>query len=187
MNSFFYIEIQLLIYLIDEENTCMANDFHPNHTDITEEMWAASRDVSQNRAFRARSSAFCVNVGRRAAFHRTIDYISNGLNLSRVRRGILLCLVLASAQRPEPGQVCMGTACYERIRGHHRIESHYQVQQGSVRRPSVCPGTGRCPGLAAWRRSWWCHDTFGNVKATRLSKSSTSTSKQTPSDTRGAA
>jgi len=160
------------------ENASMTTDFHPNHPDITEEMWGRIDGIiCQNKNV----SGSVIGVLRECQDVvgylpvELIDYISNGLNLSRSEVfGVVSFYALFSLQPKGRNlvKVCMGTACY--VKGIKevitRIENHFQVKQGNTssdRRYSLeavrCLGAcGLAPVMVVNR------DTYGDVKADKI-------------------
>jgi NADH:ubiquinone oxidoreductase subunit E len=156
----------------------MQNAFHPNHPDITEEMWnRIDGIVSQNRGVPGSVIGVlreCQDIVGWLPIE-LIDYISNGLNLSRSEVfGVASFYALFSLQPKGRNRVrvCMGTACY--VKGIKevitRIENHYQVQQGSTssdRRYSLEPV--RCLGACGLAPVMVVNsDTFGNMKPDKV-------------------
>ena len=153
----------------------MTDDRHPQHPEITNEMWdsvdeliAANRDVAGSVIGVLRK---CQDVVGYLPVE-LIDYISDGLNLSRSEvYGVASFYSLFSfePQGRHLIKVCMGTACY--VKGIKeaisRIENHYDVKQGGVsedRRFSLeavrCLGAcGLAPVVVV------DEDTYGDVKA----------------------
>jgi NADH-quinone oxidoreductase subunit E len=104
-----------------------------------------------------------------------IDYISNGLNLSRSEVFGVASFYALFALQPKGRnlvKVCMGTACY--VKGIKevitRIENHFQVKQGNTssdRRFSLEPV--RCLGACGLAPVMVVnHDTYGDVKADKV-------------------
>ena len=148
---------------------------HPQHPDIQDDMWsrideiiAANRSVPGSVIGVLRECQDVVGylpVG-------LIDYISNGLNLSRSEVfGVASFYALFSFEPKGRHliKVCMGTACYvRRIKeAINRIENEYNVKEGGVsedRRFSLeavrCLGAcGLAPVMVVDQ------DTYGDVKA----------------------
>jgi NADH:ubiquinone oxidoreductase subunit E len=156
----------------------MQNHFHPNHPDITEEMWSRIDEIiSQNRGVPGSVIGVlreCQNtVGYLPV--ELIDYIGNGLNLSRSEVfGVASFYALFSLQPKGRNRikVCMGTACY--VKGIKevitRIENHYRMQPGNTssdRRYSLEPV--RCLGACGLAPVMVVNaDTFGNMKPDRV-------------------
>jgi NADH-quinone oxidoreductase subunit E len=156
----------------------MTDAFHPQHPDITSEMWdkidaiiGDNRDKPGSVIGVLRESQDV--VGFLPA--ELIDYISRGLNLSRSEVfGVasfyaLFSLVPKGRHRIK---VCMGTACY--VKGIKealtRIENRYGIKEGGTtedRRFSLeavrCLGAcGLAPVMVV------DDDTYGDVKADRV-------------------
>lgn len=156
----------------------MALDAHPEHSDITEEMWseideiiAANRDIPGSVIGVLRE---CQDVVGYLPVE-LIDYISYGLNLSRSEVfGIASFYSLFSLTPKGRHQikVCMGTACY--VKGIKevisRIGNSFQLQEGCTtddRRFSLeavrCLGAcGLAPVMVVGQ------DTYGDVKADKV-------------------
>jgi NADH:ubiquinone oxidoreductase subunit E len=156
----------------------MATDFHPNHPDITEEMWSRIDGIiSQNKGIPGSVIGVlreCQDVVSYLPIE-LIDHISNGLNLSRSEVFGVTSFYALFSLKPKGRnlvKVCMGTACY--VKGIKevitRIENHYQVQQGSTssdRRYSLEPV--RCLGACGLAPVMVVNaDTFGNMKPDRV-------------------
>ena len=156
----------------------MAYDNHPQHSDIQDEMWtkideiiAANRDIPGSVIGVLRE---CQDVVGYLPVE-LIDYISNGLNLSRSEvYGVASFYALFSFEPKGRHliKVCMGTACY--VKGIKevigRIENKYGLKEGSVsedRRFSLeavrCLGAcGLAPVVVVDQ------DTYGGVKADKV-------------------
>lgn len=156
----------------------MAQDYHPQHFDINEDMWkdideiiAANRDVPGSVIAVLRE---CQDVVGYLPVE-LIDYISYGLNLSRSEVFGVASFYSLFSLEPKGRhliKVCMGTACY--VKGIKesisRIENQYNVKEGGVtedRRFSLeavrCLGAcGLAPVMVVDQ------DTYGGVKAERV-------------------
>ena len=156
----------------------MATDFHPNHPDITEEMWGRIDGIiDQNRGVPGTVIGVlreCQNVVGYLPVE-LIDYISNGLNLSRSEVFGVASFYALFSLKPKGRnlvKVCMGTACY--VKGIKevitRIENHFQIQQGGTsddRRFSLEPV--RCLGACGLAPVMVVNsDTFGAVKSDKV-------------------
>ncbi len=153
----------------------MTDDNHPQHSDINDDMWtsvdeiiAANRDVPGSVIGVLRE---CQDVVGYLPVE-LIDYISNGLNLSRSEvYGVASFYALFSFEPKGRHliKVCMGTACY--VKGIKesvsRIENQYDLKEGGTsedRRFSLeavrCLGAcGLAPVVVVDQ------DTYGDVKA----------------------
>ena len=156
----------------------MPNDAHPVHADIAEDMWIkideiikASKDIPGAIITVLRECQDIVGF----LPVEVIDYISDGLNLSRSEVfGVatfyaLFSLVPKGRHRVK---VCMGTACY--VKGIKevisRISNEYQIHEGDTtedRRFSLeavrCLGAcGLAPVVVVDQ------DTYGAVKADKV-------------------
>jgi NADH:ubiquinone oxidoreductase subunit E len=156
----------------------MAPDAHPEHSDITDEMWskidetiAANRDIPGSIIGVLRE---CQNVVGWLPVE-LIDYISDGLNLSRSEVFGVASFYSLFSLTPKGRhliKVCMGTACY--VKGIKevisRIDNHYHVKEGDTtedRRFSLeavrCLGAcGLAPVVVVDQ------DTYGDVKADKV-------------------
>ena len=156
----------------------MTDDSHPQHPDITNEMWASVDDIIADNRDVAGS---IITVLRRCQDVvgylpvELIDYISHGMNLSRSEVfGVASFYALFSFEPKGRHliKVCMGTACY--VKGIKeaisRIENHYNVKEGGVsedRRFSLeavrCLGAcGLAPVVVV------DEDTYGDVRADKV-------------------
>lgn len=153
----------------------MVDGNHPQHPDIDQEMWSAIDDV----ILANRNQAGAVITVLRECQNITgylpvelIDYISDGLNLSRSEVFGVASFYALFSLAPKGRhliKVCMGTACY--VKGIkevvHRIENEYEFGEGHTtadRRFSLeavrCLGAcGLAPVVVV------DDDTFGAVKA----------------------
>jgi NADH:ubiquinone oxidoreductase subunit E len=156
----------------------MTDDFHPQHPDITNDMWsqideiiAANRDIAGSVIGVLRE---CQDVVGYLPVE-LIDYISYGMNLSSSEvYGVASFYSLFSFEPKGRHliKVCMGTACY--VKGIKesigRIENQYNVKEGGVtedRRFSLeavrCLGAcGLAPVVVVDQ------DTYGAVKADKV-------------------
>jgi NADH-quinone oxidoreductase subunit E len=156
----------------------MTDDSHPQHSDITNEMWtsvdeiiAANRDVAGSIITVLRR---CQDVVGYLPVE-LIDYISHGMNLSRSEVFGIASFYSLFSFEPKGRhliKVCMGTACY--VKGIKeaigRIENQYNVKEGGVsedRRFSLeavrCLGAcGLAPVVVVDQ------DTYGDVKADKV-------------------
>jgi len=156
----------------------MPNDAHPVHADITEDMWIkideiveASKDIPGVIITVLRE---CQDIVGYLPVE-LIDYISDGLNLSRSEVfGVASFYSLFSLvpKGRHVVKVCMGTACY--VKGIKevisRISNEYQLHEGGTtedRRFSLeavrCLGAcGLAPVVVVDQ------DTYGDVKADKV-------------------
>ncbi len=156
----------------------MTHDQHPQHPDIQDDMWtqideiiAANRSVPGSVIGVMRE---CQDVVGYLPVE-LIDYISNGLNLSRSEvYGVASFYSLFSFEPKGRHiiKVCMGTACY--VKGIkeaiNRIENKYGMKEGGIsedRRFSLdavrCLGAcGLAPVMVVDQ------DTYGAVKADKV-------------------
>ena len=156
----------------------MTDDRHPQHPDITNEMWASVDElIADNRDV----AGSVISVMRKCQDVvgylpvELIDYISDGLNLSRSEvYGVASFYSLFSFEPKGRHliKVCMGTACY--VKGIKesisRIENQYDIKEGGVsedRRFSLeavrCLGAcGLAPVVVVDQ------DTYGDVKADKV-------------------
>jgi NADH-quinone oxidoreductase subunit E len=156
----------------------MTTDFHPNHPDITAEMWGRIDTIISRSAGVPGSVIGVLRECQDVVGYLPVelmDYISTGLNLSRSEVfGVASFYALFSLQPKGRNlvKVCMGTACY--VKGIKevitRIENHYQVKQGSTssdRRYSLEPV--RCLGACGLAPVMVVNtDTYGDVKADKV-------------------
>ncbi|MGD8881123.1 MAG: NAD(P)H-dependent oxidoreductase subunit E [Desulfobacterales bacterium] len=156
----------------------MMPDTHPKHSDITDEMWSKIDEIiADNKAIPGSIIGVlreCQDVVGWLPVE-LIDYISDGLNLSRSEVfGIASFYALFSLTPKGRHQirVCMGTACY--VKGIKevisRIDNEYQVKEG-------CTTEDRRFSLEAVRCLGACglapvvvvdQDTYGGVKADKV-------------------
>ena len=156
----------------------MTDNSHPQHSDITNDMWtkideiiAANRDIAGSVIGVLRE---CQDVVGYLPVD-LIDYISYGLNLSRSEvYGVASFYSLFSFEPKGRHliKVCMGTACY--VKGIKeaisRIENQYNVKEGGMsedKRFSLeavrCLGAcGLAPVVVVDQ------DTYGAVKADKV-------------------
>ena len=156
----------------------MINDNHPQHSDITEDMWekideiiAANRDVPGSVIGVLRE---CQDVVGYLPVE-LIDFISHGLNLSSSEVFGVASFYSLFSFEPKGRhliKVCMGTACY--VKGIQeavsRIENKYNLKEGGTtedRRFSLeavrCLGAcGLAPVVVVDQ------DTYGGVKAEKV-------------------
>jgi len=156
----------------------MTDDNHPQHSDITDDMWtkvdeivAANRDVPGSVIGVLRE---CQDVVGYLPVEM-IDYISDGLNLSSSEVFGVASFYSLFSFEPKGRhliKVCMGTACY--VKGIqesvNRIESKYNLKEGGTtedRRFSLaavrCLGAcGLAPVVVVDQ------DTYGGVKAEKV-------------------
>ncbi len=156
----------------------MIPDTHPEHSDITAEMWSKIDEIiAENKAIPGSIIGVlreCQGVVGWLPVD-LIDYISDGLNLSRSEVfGIVSFYSLFSLTPKGRHQikVCMGTACY--VKGIKevisRIDNQYQVKEG-------CTTEDQRFSLDAVRCLGACglapvvvvdQDTYGAVKADKV-------------------
>ena len=156
----------------------MIIDSHPEHSDITDDMWSKIDEIiADNKAIPGSIIGVlreCQDVVGWLPVE-LIDYISDGLNLSRSEVfGIASFYSLFSLTPKGRHQikVCMGTACY--VKGikevMSRIDNEYQVKEG-------CTTEDRRFSLEAVRCLGACglapvvvvdQDTYGGVKADKV-------------------
>jgi NADH-quinone oxidoreductase subunit E len=156
----------------------MGTDLHPNHPDITSEMWPRIDGViALNRGVPGSIIAVLRECQEIVGYLPVdlIDYISIGLNLSRSEVFGVASFYALFALHPKGRnlvKVCMGTACY--VKGIKevisRIENHYQVKQGATtsdRRFSL--EAVRCLGACGLAPVMVVNtDTFGDVKSDKV-------------------
>jgi NADH-quinone oxidoreductase subunit E len=156
----------------------MGTDFHPNHPDITSEMWPRiDAVIALNRGVPGSVIAVLRECQEIVGYLPVdlIDYISIGLNLSRSEVFGVASFYALFALHPKGRnlvKVCMGTACY--VKGIKevisRIENHYQVKQGATssdRRFSL--EAVRCLGACGLAPVMVVNtDTFGDVKSDKV-------------------
>jgi len=156
----------------------MAPDAHPEHSDITNEMWSKIDEVIDDNKDIPGSIIGVLRecqdvVGWLPV--ELIDYISDGLNLPRSEVfGVasFYSLFYLTPKGRHLIKVCMGTACY--VKGIKevisRIGNEYQVKEG-------CTTEDRRFSLEAVRCLGACglapvvvvdQDTFGAVKADKV-------------------
>jgi NADH:ubiquinone oxidoreductase subunit E len=156
----------------------MGTDFHPNHPDITADMWERiDAVVTANQGVPGSVIGVLRECQEIVGYLpvELIDYISIGLNLSRSEVfGVASFYALFSLYPKGRNlvKVCMGTACY--VKGIKevisRIENHFQVKQGdttSDRRFSLEPV--RCLGACGLAPVMVVNsDTYGDVKSDKV-------------------
>jgi NADH-quinone oxidoreductase subunit E len=156
----------------------MGTDFHPNHPDITSEMWPRiDAVIALNRGVPGSVIAALRECQEIVGYLpvELIDYISIGLNLSRSEVFGVASFYALFALHPKGRnlvKVCMGTACY--VKGIKevisRIENHYQVKQGATtgdRRFSL--EAVRCLGACGLAPVMVVNtDTYGDVKSDKV-------------------
>ena len=143
----------------------MTNDNHPQHSDITNDMWtkvdeiiAANRDVPGSVIGVLRE---CQDVVGYLPVE-LIDYISYGLNLSSSEVFGVASFYSLFSFEPKGRhliRVCMGTACY--VKGIqeavNRIENKYNLKEGGTPRTDAFPwkpyGVWAPADLLRWL--WW--------------------------------
>ena len=159
----------------------MIPDTHPEHPDITDEMWSQiDKIIADNKAVPGSIIGVlreCQDVVGWLPVE-LIDYISDGLNLSRSEVFGIVSFYSLFSLTPKGRhliKVCMGTACY--VKGIKevisRIDNQYQVKEGGTtedRRFSLeavrCLGAcGLAPVVVVDQ------DTYGNVKADKVLES----------------
>jgi NADH-quinone oxidoreductase subunit E len=156
----------------------MAPDAHPEHSDITNEMWPKIDEIIDDNKDIPGSIIGVLRECQEVVGWlpvELIDYISDGLNLSRSEVfGIasFYSLFYLTPKGRHLIKVCMGTACY--VKGIKevisRIGNEYQVKEG-------CTTEDRRFSLEAVRCLGACglapvvvvdQDTFGAVKADKV-------------------
>ena len=156
----------------------MAIDAHPEHTDISDEMWSKIDEIIEDNKDTPGSVIGVLRecqdvVGWLPV--ELIDYISYGLNLSRSEVFGIASFYSLFALTPKGRhliKVCMGTACY--VKGIKevisRIGNEYQLKEGCTtedRRFSLeavrCLGAcGLAPVLVVDQ------DTYGGMKQDKV-------------------
>ncbi|MCK4986368.1 MAG: NAD(P)H-dependent oxidoreductase subunit E [Desulfobacterales bacterium] len=156
----------------------MAPDAHPEHSDITNEMWPKIDEIIDDNKDIPGSIIGVLRECQEVVGWlpvELIDYISDGLNLPRSEVfGIasFYSLFYLTPKGRHLIKVCMGTACY--VKGIKevisRIGNEYQVKEG-------CTTEDRRFSLEAVRCLGACglapvvvvdQDTFGAVKADKV-------------------
>ena len=156
----------------------MEPDAHPEHADISNEMWSKIDEIINDNKDIAGSIIGVLRecqdvVGWLPV--ELIDYISDGLNLSRSEVFGVVSFYSLFSLTPKGRhliKVCMGTACY--VKGIKevisRIDNEYQVKEG-------CTTEDRRFSLEAVRCLGACglapvvvvdQDTYGDVKADKV-------------------
>ena len=137
----------------------MTQDVHPQHPDITDDMWGKINEIiTLNKTSRGSVISVlrqCQDIVGYLPIE-LIDYISVGLNLSRSEVfGVASFYSLFSfiPKGKHTIKVCMGTACY--VKGIKevisRISNKYQLKEGDTtkdRRFSL--EAVRCLGALLW-------------------------------------
>jgi len=156
----------------------MILDSHPEHSEITDEMWLKIDEIiADNKAIPGSIIGVlreCQDVVGWLPVE-LIDYISDGLNLSRSEVFGVTSFYSLFSLTPKGKhliKVCMGTACY--VKGikevSSRIGNEYQVKEG-------CTTEDRRFSLEAVRCLGACglapvvvvdQDTYGAVKADKV-------------------
>ena len=156
----------------------MAPDAHPQHADITHDMWSKIDEIiDENRDIAGSIIGVlreCQDVVGWLPVD-LIDYISDGINLSRSEVFGVASFYSLFSLTPKGRhliKVCMGTACY--VKGIKevisRIDNEYQVKEG-------CTTEDRRFSLEAVRCLGACglapvvvvnEDTYGDVKADKV-------------------
>ena len=174
----FNFKLPVLSTTDSPEDYYMTDGKHPQHSDITDDMWtkideivAANRDLPGSVIGVLRE---CQDVVGYLPVE-LIDYISYGLNLSRSEVFGIASFYSLFSFEPKGRhviKVCMGTACY--VKGIQesisRIENQYNVKEGGTtedRRFSLeavrCLGAcGLAPVVVVDL------DTYGGVKADKV-------------------
>jgi NADH:ubiquinone oxidoreductase subunit E len=156
----------------------MAPDTHPEHDDITKEMWSEiDRIIADNKNMAGAIIGVlreCQDVVGWLPIE-LIDYISDGLNLSRSEVFGVASFYSLFSLKPKGRHLikaCMGTACY--VKGIKevisRIGNEYNLKEGNTtedRRFSLqvvrCLGAcGLAPVVVVDQ------DTYGGVKADKV-------------------
>ena len=156
----------------------MTDDSHPQHPDITTEMWASVDEIIAANRDVAGSIITVLRECQDAVGYlpvELVDYISHGMNISRSEVFGVASFYSLFSFEPKGRhliKVCMGTACY--VKGIKeaisRIENQYNVKEGGVsedRRFSLeavrCLGAcGLAPVVVVNQ------DTYGDVKADKV-------------------
>src|SRR5512145_2205694 len=156
----------------------MTADFRPTVPDITDDMWTRIDEiVARNRSIPGSVITVlreCQDIVGYLPVE-LIDYISEGLNLSRSEVFGVASFYSLFSMQPKGRhliKVCMGTACY--VKGikevMSRVENEFQLKQG-------CTSDDRRFSLEAVRCLGACglapvmvvgQDTFGSVKADKV-------------------
>jgi NADH:ubiquinone oxidoreductase subunit E len=158
-----------------EKEFAMTSDLHPQHDDITKEMWEAIDGVITENRPKPGSVIAALRECQDIVGYLPmvlVDYIAKGLNLSRAEVFGVASFYSLFSFEPKGRhtiKVCLGTACYvkgikEVIR---RIGNEFQLEEGGTsvdRRFSLeavrCLGAcGLAPVMVIGE------DTFGDVKA----------------------
>jgi NADH:ubiquinone oxidoreductase subunit E len=156
----------------------MTTDVRPTVPDITDDMWTRIDEiVARNRSIPGSVITVlreCQDIVGYLPVE-LIDYISEGLNLSRSEVFGVASFYSLFSMQPKGRhliKVCMGTACY--VKGikevMSRVENEFQLKQG-------CTSDDRRFSLEAVRCLGACglapvmvvgQDTFGSVKADKV-------------------
>jgi NADH:ubiquinone oxidoreductase subunit E len=156
----------------------MAPDIHPEHSDITNDMWS---EIDQTIAANKDLAGSIIGVLRECQDIvgwlpiELIDYISDGLNLSRSEVFGVASFYSLFSLTPKGRhliKVCMGTACY--VKGIKevisRIGNEYDLKEGNTtedRRFSL--QVVRCLGACGLAPVMVVDgDTYGGVKADKV-------------------
>ena len=156
----------------------MTDDSHPQHPDITTEMWASVDEIIAANRDVAGSIITVLRECQDAVGYlpvELVDYISHGMNISRSEVFGVASFYSLFSFEPKGRhliKVCMGTACY--VKGIKeaisRIENQYNVKEGGVsedRRFSLeavrCLGAGGLAPVVVVNQ-----DTYGDVKADKV-------------------
>jgi NADH:ubiquinone oxidoreductase subunit E len=156
----------------------MAPDIHPKHSDITNDMWS---EIDQIIADNKDLAGSIIGVLRECQDIvgwlpiELIDYISDGLNLSRSEVFGVASFYSLFSLTPKGRhliKVCMGTACY--VKGIKevisRIGNEYDLKEGNTtedRRFSL--QVVRCLGACGLAPVMVVDgDTYGGVKADKV-------------------
>jgi NADH:ubiquinone oxidoreductase subunit E len=156
----------------------MILDSHPEHSEITDEMWLKIDEIiADNKAIPGSIIGVLRECQEVVGWLpvELIDYISDGLNLSRSEVFGVTSFYSLFSLTPKGRhliKVCMGTACY--VKGikevSSRIGNEYQVKEG-------CTTEDRRFSLEAVRCLGACglapvvvvdQDTYGAVKADKV-------------------
>jgi NADH:ubiquinone oxidoreductase subunit E len=156
----------------------MTHESHPNHPDISPEMWIRiDAIISEHQGVPGAVIGVLRECQDTVGYLpvELIDYISTGLNLSRSEVfGVASFYALFSMQPKGRHlvKVCMGTACY--VKGIKevitRVENHFQMKQGGTspdRRFSF--EAVRCLGACGLAPVMVVNaDTYGDVKSDKV-------------------
>jgi NADH:ubiquinone oxidoreductase subunit E len=156
----------------------MTTDFHPNHPDITQEMWSRIDGIiSKNYGLPGAVIGVLRECQEIVGYLpiELIDYIGRGMNLARSEVfGVASFYSLFSMQPKGRNliKVCLGTACY--VKGIKevitRIENQFKVEPGGTspdRRFSLEPV--RCLGACGLAPVMVVNQTtYGGVKPDKV-------------------